>query len=241
MDKIHINFLIFVVLIASLFITACNKADVSSNQGDIMAQAAQSIAKSATAISIESMSDRIIKQQNDYLLYDIRSSENFVNGHIKNAQSVAIAELLSAEGISKLANGRDIFIYSRYSDQAAQLAVLLRTQGLPAYYLTGGYSAWSGQMVNVSSDAGVKDAQELAKQQAVACWFEGDYVAAAGLTVKTEKAGGGYVPSLEPVTPAVIEEDSLGLGLGLGLGPEDDMMPMHSPSSAGGLNIGEGC
>jgi hypothetical protein len=126
---------------------------------------------------------------------------------------------------------------------------------VPAHYLVGGYQAWTDEMYGA---AGEGTASEQAKKQAVACWFEGDYIAEAGLAVKS--GTGGYVPPLEPASagsqedslglglgiglgPATSEEpkeDSLGLGLGLGLGPED---AQESESSSGGgkLIIGEGC
>ena len=58
------------------------------------------------------------------------------------------------------------------------------------------------------------------RQQAVACYFAGDYVAAAGLAVKPQTQSAGYTPPLAPAEPAAsVEEvaDPLGLGLGLGL------------------------
>jgi hypothetical protein len=87
--------------------------------------------------------------------------------------------------------------------------------------------------------AGEGTASEQAKKQAVACWFEGDYVAAAGLTVKQTTPAGGYVPPLEPVT-AEAEEDSLGLGLGIGLGPEEAQEKPQEDSLGLGLGLGLG-
>jgi hypothetical protein len=93
-------------------------------------------------------------------------------------------------------------------------------------------------MTNVPAGKGdARNAQELAKQQAISCWFEGDYVAEAGLTVKAP-ASAGYIPPLEPVKPAP-EEDDLGLGLGLGLGPEELQQPEEDSLGLGlGLGLG---
>jgi len=108
---------------------------------------------------------------------------------------------------------------------------------LQGLFLNGGYIAWTRQMTNATNDSG-KSPQELAKQQAVSCWFEGDYVAGTGLAVKSA-GNGGYVPPLEPIKAAE-EDDPLGLGLGLGLGSEDISPPPSQPTG-GTLNIGEGC
>ena len=236
MSKSQQYFLYVVIFVASLLITACDD-NTGSQNAQRLVQAAQSIDKDETAISVETLSDRIIKRQNDYLLFDVRPQAEYDMGYIKSAKSVSATELLSEESIKGLANGRNIYIYSNSSGRAAQLTALLRLQGIPAYYLNGGYTAWSRQMTNVSDDSG-KSAQELAKQQAVSCWFEGDYVASAGLAVKSAGSG-GYVPPLEPVRTAV-EEDPLGLGLGLGLG-SDDISPSPPKSTGGTLKIGEGC
>ena len=196
-----------------------------------------------------------IKRQNDYVLYDVRSRGEYGLGHIKTAESISIVEVLSQESITRLLSGRNVYIYSEDSGQAAQVVTLLRSVGVPAYYLVGGYQAWTAAMQNVAADG---TPLEQANTQAVACWFEGDYIAEAGLVVKPA-GGGGYVPPLEPVKgvpeedslglglgiglgpePAEAEEDSLGLGLGLGLGPEDAQEPEASPRG-GKLKIGEGC
>ena len=119
--------------------------------------------------------------------------------------------------------------------------MVMRTLGIPAYYLVGGYQAWKAGMQNVAAEG---DPVQRAKKQTVACWFEGDYIEQAGLAVKPAKSG-GYVPPREPVNKTQ-EEDSLGLGLGiglglgLGLGPED-AQKSKPPSGGGKLKIGEGC
>ena len=230
------KFLYMLTFLAPLLITACDD-NSGQSQGQLLTQTVQSIANDETAISIETLSDRIIKRQNDYTLYDLRPQAAYDKGHIKTAKTVSGTALLSEQSMQELNTGRHIYLYSESSGRAAQLTTLLRLQGIPSYYLSGGYTAWLQQMSNASADSG-KSPQELAKQQAVSCWFEGDYVPAAGLAVKTS-AGGGYVPPLEPVQAAE-EEDALGLGLGLGLGPEEDLAPALR-AAGGTLRIGEGC
>jgi len=201
-----------------------------------LSETARLIEKSEIAVTVENLSDIIIKQQNNYRLYDVRPEAEFNTGHIKSAENMSGSELLSAKRTNDLNSGRQIVLYSAQSDKAAQLAVLLRTRGVPAYYLQGGYRLWSGQM----SEAPVPgSATEQARKKAVACWFEGDYVAEAGLAVKSANRSGGYVPPLEPVNaePEPVM-DTLGLGLGLGLGPEDEA---PAETSGGTLKIGEGC
>lgn len=228
------------LLIASLasvtiLMSGCDKATAPK---ETVNKAAMSISKGDTALSVKTLADRIIKQQDDLLLFDIRNPEEFSKSHIKTAKQASVMQLLS-EG-ADLPGGKDLVIYSTQSDKAAQVVALMRSKDLPAFYLAGGYDAWSRQMTDATGDAAtIAEAHEMAKQQAVSCWFEGDYVATAGLVPKTpaqQPQSAGYTPPLEPVTPAE-ETDALGLGLGLGLGPEDE----PAPSGQLKLNIGEGC
>lgn len=247
-----------------LLITGCSK---EAEQSLSFADAARMVDNAEIAVNVSSLSDVIIKRQGNYHLFDVRAAAEYANDHIKTAENITGSELLSDERLQTLNSGRNIYLYSSQSDKAAQLAVLLRAQGIAAYYLQGGYQAWTGMMVNVSSSSSSASAQ--AKQQAVACWFEGDYVANAGLVVKSGTKRGGYVPPLEPVgnepraaedplglglglglgpegqrQPAAAEpqssEDPLGLGLGIGLGPEE-LQKTGQPPAGGTLKIGEGC
>ena len=151
-----------------------------------------------------------------------------------------------------LPSGSDILVYSDRSDKAAQLTTLLRLNDIQAFYLIGGYSQWQDNMNNTSGNpSSTTTAQTMAKQQAIACWFEGDYVATAGLVPKpTLAAASGYVPPLQPAANQQVT-DELGLGLGLGLGPEqpaDELglglglgLGPEQTAPKGKLNIGEGC
>ena len=249
------NRLLIIGLLATAFtLIACEKATVGTHEN--LAKAGAAIVNNEMAVTTEQLSDRIIKQHNDYALYDIRSMAAFEQGHIKTAKLARIAQLLS--DVETIAAGKDIIVYSSLSETAAQVATLLRVSGRNAFYLDGGFEKWHQQMKNVSgTPSDSSEAQQMAKQQAISCWFEGDYIAAAGLTPKVKpsqsaKSQGGYVPPLDPVTngegdelglgldlglgPAEETSDALGLGLELGLGPDDAL-----PKKKHKLNIGEGC
>ena len=220
------------VLVTAILISGCSQP---ADNAEAIRLTASSINNGQLVISTDQLSDRIIKQRNDYVLYDIRNNTDFEAGHIKTAQSASVSQLMA--DTNKLPRGKDMLVYSANGEQAAQLATLLHLQGINAFYLSGGYSQWQQQMTDAEGSASTEDeARQLAKQQAVSCWFEGDYVATAGLVPKVQPAqqAGGYVPPLEPVMTEEASDD-LGLGLGLGLGPED------IPAARGKLNIGEGC
>lgn len=248
------RFLISSLLFSTLAFSGCSNQ--SENSVDNMGVTGVTVANGDMVVTASQLSDRIIKQLNDYALFDIRNTSEFEKGHIKTAQQARVAQLLSDS--HNLDAGKDIILYSIQSDKAAQLATLLRIKGINAFFLSGGYNHWQQQLNNVEGNAASSsEAQQMAKQQAISCWFEGDYVASAGLAPKVSPAteqtqAGGYVPPLEPATHE--ETDALGLGLDIGLGPEEQsdelglglglgLGPEEAPAAKKKhkLNIGEGC
>jgi rhodanese-related sulfurtransferase len=181
---------------------------------DSLARVAQSIARSEDHVAVKDLADLIIQETGDFILIDVRDAGAYQAGHIKTARSLPLTELLSAEAIDGLEAGRKLILYSEESANAAQAAAVLRLAGRDAYSLTGGYQQWLGYMTEPASASAGGDAHEQAKRQAVQCYFEGDYVAEAGLMVKAGEAG-GFTPPLMPVESDAGAGDPLGLGLGL--------------------------
>jgi len=135
-----------------------------------------------------------------------------------------------------------LVLYADTTAPAAQAVALLRLAGQSAYALDGGYERWLSYTTNPDGNCEACGApSERAERQAVACYFQGEYVAAAGLAVRQ----GGYTPPVTPVSaaekPATGKSDALGLGLGLGLGPEPEPAPAQKADSLGlGLGLGLG-
>ena len=198
-----------------------------------LATLSQGITRQQYAVQATDLADRVIKQRNDHLLIDLRSD---TTQRIKTAIVANPADLLATPGQTDLPAGRDLILVSENGGQAAQTALLLRLQGSNAFYLDGGYQAWANALGNVQDKPATADeAAAMARQQAVSCWFEGDYVAAAGLVVKTPAAAKGYTPQLKPVK----QGEALGLGLDLGLGPQPATQGSAQQEPAGG-NLGLG-
>jgi rhodanese-related sulfurtransferase len=176
---------------------------------------------------------------------DLRASQVFAAGHIKGARNLSLPQLLSEPERQGL-GGRGVpVLISEHGVVAAQASALLRLYDIGSIVLVGGYQAWREYLrpeVGEASSLSKAAAQQRAARQAAACWFEGDYVATAGLTPRvpasaTPSSGQseGYMPPLQPAAPA--QADPLGLGLGLGLGPADVQTPPPRPQ----LKVREGC
>lgn len=228
---------------------------------------AQAIMRDEVRIEVPDLADRIIAGRKDHVLIDIRQETAFTEGHIDTAMHMTLADLLSDEGRASLPDGRKLILYSDRGAEGAQAAALLRLIGLDAHALEGGYRAWEAYVAGpTGTPKTAAEGQAMAKQQAVACYFQGDYMPRAGIPVSTSTGGSGYTPPLKPAQEPSTGGDALGLGLGLGLGPESAREPATQqaaqptadplglglgvggaggPTPASGkprkLNIGEGC
>lgn len=220
---------------------------------DALDRAARAIVRAEDRVAAPELADLLISDRSSVTVLDLRPQTDFEAGHIEGARHGELTELLSPDGRAAVVDGSRLVLVSADGSHAAQAAALLRVAGIHAEALDGGYAAWRRLMEDADEGVPVDAAaaRAKAKRQAVACWFEGDYVAAAGLAVKQDEvrpATGGFVPPLEPASPTHAEAvDPLGLGLGtpgtapaadplgLGLGPTGGEAPARK------LKIREGC
>jgi rhodanese-related sulfurtransferase len=178
-------------------------------------------------VTVQELSDWLIKDRRDFELVDIRDLQQFDAAHIEGARHIPLAGLLAEQALNSLPARRTIVVYSNGSAHAAQAALLLRLAGREALALLGGYNYWQAYL-NDPEKAGVAemDAAQRAQYQAVACYFAGEYVAAAGLV----PTGSEVAPPTAASAPQQGgSADALGLGLGLG---SEQVQQLELPSAA---------
>jgi rhodanese-related sulfurtransferase len=169
------------------------------------------IAEERDHLTAEQLSDWIIRDQRDYELVDIRDQAEYEQDRIPGARNIPLSALMSDDSLASLPLGRKVVIYSNGTAHAAQAALLLRLVERDAYALLGGFNYWQAYTQDPQS-AGVAemDAAKQAQYRAVSCFFEGDYVAEAGLLPQVD------AKSATNSVAAGQDADPLGLGLGLG-------------------------
>ncbi len=256
-------------IIAAVMVTAgCEPASTNNAVDEQrLLQVSRAVQQDANRVSAADLADRLIKNQGNFEVIDLRTDDQFQVGHIQSSSHRAAGELLSGAGIAGLNPAKELVLVSTAGQRAASVATLLSLHGINASWLDGGYAEWLRYTTNPDASPAA-DAASRARQQAVACYFAGDYVAAAGLVVKSPA---GFTPPLVPVSTAPTEpvdgvDDPLGLGLGLGgddtlagdalnepveavadplglgLGLGGDNDPAGANTSApAGLILGEGC
>ncbi len=205
------RFVPWVVMVAAALVAGCSDKPGVDRVGQAAALA-QVIAQEQDHVSVAELADWIIKDQRDFELVDIREASEFEAGHIDTARNIPLAALLSEDALASLPTARKVVIYSNGTAHAAQAALLLRLADREGYALLGGFNYWKAYHHDPAS-AGVAEMDPVrrAQYQAVSCFFEGDYVAQAGLVPKDPRP-----PEAPQAGSAAAKPDPLGLGLGLG-------------------------
>ena len=184
------------LVIASLMFVMSHPTELRLSDTDI-SMLAQQIVRGEDHVTVEELSERIIKAHDDYVLIDLRPAEQYEERHIDSARHIPLSELVKPDVLAGLPRDQAVIVYSSSTTNAAQAAVILRLSGIPAYSLIGGYNYWAAYMADPAA-AGIAehDARQHARYDAIRCFLEGDYVAEAGLVVR-QPASAGFTPPLQ--------------------------------------------
>ena len=147
------------VILATLLFNGCSDT-TSPDSSSIAASLAQRIASGEDHITTEELADRLIKDQRDFELVDIRDEQDFSTGHIQGALHIPLARLIAADSLASLPAGRTIVVYSNGSAHAAQAALLLNLTGRRALALLGGYNYWQAYLHDPEKEIGRASCRE---------------------------------------------------------------------------------
>jgi rhodanese-related sulfurtransferase len=178
----------------------CNHQGAGQGEAAGFQQLARAIIHRQDQIGVDTLADWILQGRRDFVLLDIRSQEAFAAGHIQSAQSMPLTYLVERQTMGRLPRNRMLVLYSNGNREAAQAVVMLRLAGLDAYALLGGYEFWSRHVLHpeLPADAGDDEILRFRKQQAVACYFAGNYKGGAGQPRPPVAAGFTPPVHLEP-------------------------------------------
>ncbi|MBM3699407.1 MAG: rhodanese-like domain-containing protein [Actinobacteria bacterium] len=154
MKKFLILFLIL-SLITVFFLAGCNNKNAGKNGQDFNnSQAAtDEFAESATQAA-ESIEDkqlivmsitpeegyRIISENMDYFLIDVRTEEEYMQGYIETANLIPLQELESR--LDEIPKNKQIIIYCRSGNRSREAANILINNGFGMVYDMGGIIDW---------------------------------------------------------------------------------------------------
>jgi rhodanese-related sulfurtransferase len=182
-----------------LTLAACGKSPSSDSA---YKQLSQAIVHGQDQVGADTLADWIIKGKRDFVLLDVRPQSDFTAGHIESAQSTPLTYLVEPKTLARLPKDRKLILYSNGNRKSSQAAVMLRLAGFDAYSLLGGYQFWNERVLHptLPANAGNDEILKFKKQQAVACYFSGNYKGGSGESGPPPSAG--FTPELRPKPPA---------------------------------------
>ena len=130
-----ISLLIFV---ASLVIFGC-KTETTHNGA---ATSSETPALGHTNLDVAGFKDKM--STGKYVLLDVRTAEEFEEGHIKGAINFDVNQASFSDRIVKLKEGVDYLVYCQGGKRSVNACTIMSKAGLKNLYnLEGGYKAWS--------------------------------------------------------------------------------------------------
>lgn len=112
------------VIVALLFFAQCNYA------------------QQVTILNVNDFEKKILSEKNIQLI-DVRTPEEFQQGHIKNAQNINIYDPDFEKEIQKFDKSKPVYVYCRSGNRSHSAAQVLAKNGFKTIYdLQGGIGAW---------------------------------------------------------------------------------------------------
>lgn len=141
------KFIIGSALTLILGFTACQHSAVqpAAPSGDSIAQQTDSVStmsdSTLISVSLEDFEKYIAKDSAQLL--DVRTPEEYANGHIKGSYNVNMQDKDFVEKVNKLLNKENIVaIYCRSGRRSKIAAKLLASEGYQVVELNGGFNEW---------------------------------------------------------------------------------------------------
>lgn len=135
------------ILFAAFLLTSCSTNGAAPNSGDVQ----NTPAVSAAAVAYQKISAdeayRMISETEGYLILDVRTKDEFDQGHIENAVLLPVTEI--AEKASEQIKDKDqvILVYCRSGRRSAQASQALADMGYANVYDFGGIIDWAHETV----------------------------------------------------------------------------------------------
>ena len=110
---------------------------------------AQAILDSEDRIDPQIVSQWLVEGNGDFILIDVRSAEEFQQGHIKGAVNIPLTDLVKLATIEELDTDKNLILYSNGISHASQAWVVLHSAGVvDAAVLEGGLNYWNKVILN---------------------------------------------------------------------------------------------
>ena len=110
---------------------------------------ARAILNTEDRIDPQTVSQWLVEGNNGIMLIDVRSAEEYQQGHIKGATNIPLIELVKLATIEELDTDKTIILYSNGISHASQSWVVLHSAGVQdVAVLEGGLNYWNRVILN---------------------------------------------------------------------------------------------
>lgn len=89
---------------------------------------------------------KIFEQKGDYIILDVRTAEEFAEGHIPGAMNLANEDIGSKRPVELPDVNKDIYVYCRSGRRSKEAAAKLAALGYTGVIECGGILDWTGEM-----------------------------------------------------------------------------------------------
>ncbi|PIN82519.1 MAG: sulfurtransferase [Nitrosopumilales archaeon CG11_big_fil_rev_8_21_14_0_20_33_24] len=86
--------------------------------------------------------------ENPLLLFDLRMKNDFEESHVDGSVHAVCDTQAKEKMMTKIPKNTKIVLISEPEDYALEIASMMRSFGLDAYYLVGGFSSWNGKITS---------------------------------------------------------------------------------------------
>ena len=90
---------------------------------------------------------KMVKENNETIIVDVRTIEEYQQGHIKNAKLLPLTDLEEKAGSVLPDKGKIILVYCRSGRRSSVAADILFNSGYENVYDFGGMNSWKGEIV----------------------------------------------------------------------------------------------
>ncbi len=134
--------MLIALITLSALVTGC--ADTPEETSETTAATSQQIIKDIT--SVEAYALIVSNQSNtDFVIIDVRTPQEFAEGHIENAVNIDFNSISFEEDINNLDKDKKYLIYCRTSRRRAGARDIMRELDFrEVYHMTGGIEDWEG-------------------------------------------------------------------------------------------------
>ena len=181
---------IFIIMMAFLIISGCtsgeNEMDESSEATTELSTEEDLVVDGYTQIN-QTKAQKMMDEADDYIILDVRTSEEYADGHIPDAVNIPNESIGEEDNISQLPNKDQlIFVYCRSGRRSKEASKKLAALGYTNVYEFGGIIDWAGPTVKEDSEDSKEMKFKIGDSEVEVQWEDNESVSALKDMVESE-------------------------------------------------------